>query len=82
MTVLSDTQAAGIIARLGDSQQERAAVGDMRRTLIGQVHALADLGDRYARRMAHSDPDESRYAAGAVAHALKVSAPFNFNGGA
>jgi len=62
---------------LRDCAAEQAARADstepdMRHTLIVQLHNLIDLGERYAARMANIDPDEQRYAEGAVDHARKV----------
>lgn len=53
---------------------------DMRLILIGQIHNLIDIGERYAARMQAIDPDEQRYAEGAVDHARKVVQPYAYNG--
>jgi hypothetical protein len=50
---------------------------EMRRTLIGQVHELIDIAERHAWT---DDAEEKRRTLGAIEHARKVTAPYNYNG--
>ena len=52
---------------------------DARIVLVGQVHELIDQIER-TTYLFRSDDEGRKQAEGCVAHARKVSAPFNYNG--
>jgi hypothetical protein len=63
-----------------DAQAIRDQANEMRIVLLVQLHNLVDMAERYSNRIEFLDPDESRYAAGAAKHALRLSAQYNYNG--
>lgn len=73
--------ARSAIAHTAPMTDEHEAVNEMRLTLIGQIHELIDLADRFARRMhKQGDTEERDRIEGAIDYARKVSAPYNYNG--
>jgi hypothetical protein len=75
------TRVLNLLERTALPEQEPSEdAEEMRLTLIGQIHELLDLGERFASRIRAIDPDEARRAEGAVAHARRVTGPYNYNG--
>lgn len=64
-----------------DKQNPADQLEVMRIALIVQIHELIDVAVRQAHRMHKlGDTEERDYINGAIDHALKVIAPFNYNG--
>jgi hypothetical protein len=63
-----------------DAQAIRDQANEMRIMLLVQLHNLVDMAERYSKRIEMIDPDESRYAAAAAKHALRLSTQYNYNG--
>lgn len=66
-----------LIAAMEQAPASPSYYEQMRLTLIGQVHELIDIAERHAWT---KDAEEKRRTLGAIEHARKVTAPYNYNG--